>query len=123
MSAVGSLPTLVVEALASVCLSWTAWKAYRSRGQPSADPFLLLSATLAAWAISSIGATVVNVATVGVLELFFDVVQFGALLFLPVLDCLCTQLHWPRNHGDTEADRVAVRHRVAGGGRRGRPRQ
>lgn len=84
MSAVGSLPTLVVEALASVCLSWTAWKAYRSRGQPSADPFLLLSATLAAWAVSSIGATVVNVATVGILELFFDVVQFGALLFLPV---------------------------------------
>jgi len=84
MSAVGSLPTLVVGALASVCLSWTAWKAYRSRGQPSADPFLLLSATLAAWAASLIGATVVNVATVGILELFFDVVQFGALLFLPV---------------------------------------
>jgi len=84
MSAVGSLPTLVIEALASVCLSWTAWKAYQSREQPSAGPFLLLSATLAAWAVSSIGATVVNVATVDFLKLFFDVVQFGALLFLPV---------------------------------------
>jgi PAS domain S-box-containing protein len=45
---------------------------------------VLLSITLTVWAVSSLGATVVSVATVRVLESLFDLVQFGSLLFLPV---------------------------------------
>jgi signal transduction histidine kinase len=65
-------------------LYWTTWRAYQSRDQPSAEPFLVLSITLTVWAVSSLGVTVVSVATVRVLESLFDLVQFGALLFLPV---------------------------------------
>jgi signal transduction histidine kinase len=79
-----TLTTLVLKALASALLCWTTWRAYRSRDQPSAEPFLVLSITLTVWAVSSLGATVVSVATVRVLESLFDLVQFGALLFLPV---------------------------------------
>ena len=79
-----TLSALVLKPLASALLSWTAWRAYRSRDQPSAEPFLALSTTLTVWAVSSLGATVVSVATVRFLESLFDVVQFGALLFLPV---------------------------------------
>jgi len=79
-----TLTTLVLRTLASALLSWTTWRAYRSRDQPSAEPFLVLSITLTAWAVSSLGATVVSVATVRFLESLVDVVQFGALLFLPV---------------------------------------
>jgi len=79
-----TLTTLVLKALASALLWWTTWRAYRSRDQPSAEPFLVLSITLTVWAVSSLGTTVVGVATVRSLESLFDVVQFGALLFLPV---------------------------------------
>ncbi|QGX93720.1 PAS domain-containing protein [Haloplanus rallus] len=79
-----TLTTLVLKALASALLCWTTWRASRSRDQPSAEPFLVLSITLTVWAASSLGATVVGVATVRFLESLFDVVQFGALLFLPV---------------------------------------
>jgi signal transduction histidine kinase len=65
-------------------LCWTTWRAYRFRDQPSAEPFLILSITLTVWAVSSLGVTIVSVATVRFLESLFDVVQFGALLFLPV---------------------------------------
>jgi len=58
--------------------------AYRSKEQPSAGPFLVLSTTLTIWAVSSLGATVVSVATVNLLEPIFDLARFGALLFLPV---------------------------------------
>ena len=84
MISVMTLTTLVLKALASALLCWTTWRAYRSRDQPSAEPFLVLSITLTVWAVSSLGATVVSVATVRFLESLFDVVQFGALLFLPV---------------------------------------
>jgi len=84
MISVMTLTTLVLKALASALLCWTTWRAYRSRDQPSAEPFLVLSTTLTVWAVSSLGATVVSVATVRFLESLFDVVQFGALLFLPV---------------------------------------
>ncbi|WP_318570696.1 ATP-binding protein [Salinigranum marinum] len=79
-----TLTTLVLKTLASALLCWTTWRAYRSRDQPSAEPFLVLSITLTVWAVSSLGTTVVSVATVRFLESLFDVVQFGALLFLPV---------------------------------------
>ncbi|RCU44200.1 PAS domain-containing protein [Haloplanus salinus] len=79
-----TLTTLVLRTLASALLCWTTWRAYRSRDQPSAEPFLVLSITLTVWAVSSLGATVVSVATVRFLESLVDVVQFGALLFLPV---------------------------------------
>ena len=84
MISVMTLTTLVLKALASALVCWTTWRAYRSRDQPSAEPFLVLSTTLTVWAVSSLGATVVSVATVRFLESLFDVVQFGALLFLPV---------------------------------------
>ena len=79
-----TLAALVLEPLASALLCWTAWRAYRSRDQPSAEPFLVLSATLTVWAGSSFGDTVAGVAPVGFLAPLFDVLQFGALLFLPV---------------------------------------
>ena len=79
-----TLTTLVLRTLASALLYWTTWRAYRSRNQPSAEPFLVLSITLTVWAVSSLGATIVSVATVRFLESLVDVVQFGALLFLPV---------------------------------------
>jgi PAS domain S-box-containing protein len=84
MSLAPTLTAAVLNALASVLLSWTTWKAYRSREQPSADPFLVLSATLTLWAVFSLGATVVGAASVSVLESLFDLVRLGALLFLPV---------------------------------------
>ena len=79
-----TLTTLVLRTLASTLLCWTTWRGYRYRDQPSAEPFLVLSITLTVWAVSSLGATVVSVATVRFLESLVDVVQFGALLFLPV---------------------------------------
>jgi len=84
MVSVTTLLTLVLEALASVILCRTTWRAYRSREQPSAEPFAVLSATLTVWAVSSLGATVVSAVTVQFLEPAFDVAQFGALLFLPI---------------------------------------
>jgi signal transduction histidine kinase len=84
MDPITTLTTLVLDTLAAVLLSWTTLRAYRSKEQPNADPFLVLSATLTVWVVSSLGATVVGVATVRFLEPLFDVVQFGALLLLPV---------------------------------------
>ena len=79
-----TLTPLILRTLASALLCWATWRAYRSRDQPSAEPFLVLSITLTVWAISSLGATVVSVATVPFFESLFELVQFGALLFLPV---------------------------------------
>jgi PAS domain S-box-containing protein len=84
MGPVTTLTTLVLKTLAAVLLGWTAWRASRSRQQPSADPFVLLVATLTLWAVCSFGAAVPGVATVSLLEAFFDLVRLGAILFLPV---------------------------------------
>ena len=84
MGPVTTLTTLVLKTLAAVLLGWTAWRASRSRQQPSADPFVLLVATLTLWAVCSFGAAVPGVATVSLLEAFFDLARLGAILFLPV---------------------------------------
>jgi len=84
MDLVATLASLVLNTLAAVVLSWTTWEAYQSREQPSADPFLVLSSTLAVWAVASLGATVASVATVRFLEPVVDLARFGALSFLPV---------------------------------------
>jgi PAS domain S-box-containing protein len=79
-----TLATLVLDTVAVVLLSRTAWQASRSRAQPSADPFLVLSTTLTVWAGASLGATVVDAVAVRSLESALGVVQFGALAVLPV---------------------------------------
>jgi signal transduction histidine kinase len=84
MGLVTTLTTLVLEALAVTLLSRTTWRACRSREQPSAGPFLVLSTTLTVWAVASLGVTVVSVTTVRFLEPLFNVARFGTLLFLPV---------------------------------------
>ncbi|WP_257629056.1 hypothetical protein [Haloplanus salinarum] len=76
--------TLVRTAPASVLLSWTSWRAYRSGAQPNADPFLLLVTTLTLRAVLSLEATAIEVATVGFLEPFFDVARLGTVSLLPV---------------------------------------
>lgn len=55
MAPVTTLTTLVLKTLAAVLPGWTA---SRSRQQPSADPFVLLVATLALRAVCSFGAAV-----------------------------------------------------------------
>ena len=79
-----TLTTPILKTLASGLLCWTTWRTYRSRDRPSAEPFLVFSMTLTIWAVASLGATVVSVVTVRFLEPVFKILQFGALLFLPV---------------------------------------
>ncbi|WP_299335049.1 ATP-binding protein [Haloplanus sp.] len=79
-----TLTTPTLKTLASALLCWTTWRTYRSRGRPSAEPFLVFSMTLTVWAVASLGATVVSVVSVRFLRPVFNVLQFGALLFLPV---------------------------------------
>ena len=81
MVSVITLSTIVLKTLASILLCWTTWMAYQSRDQPSAEPFLVLSSTMTVWAVFSLGATVVSVRF---FESLLNLVQFGALLFLPV---------------------------------------
>lgn len=78
------LITLVLKALAVALLCRTTWMAYRSGGQPSAEPFVLLSATLTLWAGFSLGAAVPGVTAVSPLEAFFDLARLGSVLVLPV---------------------------------------
>ncbi|MFD1633507.1 ATP-binding protein [Haloplanus ruber] len=84
MSLATTLTTLVLDALASALLLWTTWRAYDSREQPNADPFLLLVTTLTLWAVFALGATIIGATGVKVLEPFFDIARFGTFSFLPI---------------------------------------
>ena len=79
-----TLTALVFDALASALLLWTAWRAYESREQPNADPFLLLVTTLTLWAVFELGATVINATGARFIEPFLDIARFGTFSFLPI---------------------------------------
>jgi len=83
MVPVTALSTLVLDALAAVLLGWTTWRAYQSREQPSATPFIALLVALTLWAGFSFGSELPGVATVSLLSSFFDLVQFGIALAIP----------------------------------------
>ena len=79
-----TLTDLLINALAAVLLLWTTWRTYRARAQPTAEPFLVLVITLALWAVFSLASTVMDVAAVGFLEVFFGLAGLGVMLVLPV---------------------------------------
>ncbi len=84
MVSVATVTALALKLPASVLLAWVTVRTYRSRERPSAEPFLLLSATLTLWAGLSLGATVPGVAGVSLVESVLDLTRLGAVLVLPV---------------------------------------
>jgi len=83
MDPVATLSTLALKAFASLLLGWTTWTAYQSREQPSATPFITLLATLALWAVFSLGSALPVVSTVSLLSSIFDLAQFATALAIP----------------------------------------
>ena len=83
MVPITTLSTLALDALASALLGWTTLRAYRSREQPSATPFILLLATLTLWAVFSLVSGLPGVSTVDPLSSTVELAQFGAALILP----------------------------------------
>ncbi|MFB6107626.1 MAG: ATP-binding protein [Haloplanus sp.] len=77
-----TLGALALDAVTAVFLGWTAWTAFKSREQPSAEPFIALLSTLTLWAVFSFGAELPGPSG-GLLSTIFSLGQWGAAIFVP----------------------------------------
>ncbi|MFC6865084.1 ATP-binding protein [Halomicroarcula sp. GCM10025817] len=83
MALVETLGLLALTAAAASLLGWTTVTAFRSREQPSAEPFIALLATLTLWAIFAFGAELPGISSEGLLATAFSLGQFGSALIIP----------------------------------------
>src|SRR6056297_3285022 len=83
MALLETLGSLVLNAAAASLLGWTTSTAFRSREQPSAEPFIALLATLTLWAIFAFGSELPGVSSGNLLATVFSLGQFGTALIIP----------------------------------------
>ncbi|NLV13965.1 ATP-binding protein [Haloarcula argentinensis] len=83
MALLETLGTLTLNAVAAILLGWTAWTAFQSREQPSAEPFIALLATLTLWAVFAFGSELPIVSSGGLLSTVFSLGQVGTALLIP----------------------------------------
>jgi len=83
MALLETLGALACNAVAAILLGWTAWTAFQSREQPSAEPFIVLLATLMLWAVFAFGSELPAVSSDGPLSTIFSLGQFGIALVIP----------------------------------------
>ncbi|WEL27314.1 ATP-binding protein [Haloferax volcanii] len=78
-----TLGSLALNAVAASLLGWTTLTAFRSREQPSAEPFIALLATLTLWSIFAFGAELRGVSSGDLLATVFSLGQLGSALIIP----------------------------------------
>lgn len=83
MALLETLGALTLNAVAAILLGWTAWTAFQSREQPSAEPFIALLATLTLWAVFAFGSELPIVSSGGLLSTVFSLGQVGTALIIP----------------------------------------
>jgi hypothetical protein len=83
MTLLATLSALALNAVAASLLGWTAWTAFQSREQPSAEPFSALLATLTLWAVLAFGSNLPGPASGTLLSTILDVARFGTALVIP----------------------------------------
>src|SRR6056297_3353646 len=104
MALLETLGSLALNAIAASLLGWTTVTAFRSREQPSAEPFIALLATLTLWAIFAFGSELSGVSSGDLLATVFSLGKVGLALIIPgiwTIYALCytgrgTGLTWKR---------------------------
>jgi len=83
MALLETLGSLTLNAAAASLLGWTTLTAFRSREQPSAEPFIALLATLTLWAIFAFGSELSGVSSGDLLATVFSLGKVGSALIIP----------------------------------------
>jgi signal transduction histidine kinase len=79
----GTLAAVALDGAAAALLGWTTWAAFRARERPSARVFLVLIATLTAWALVALGMELAAVSPVQAVSGWLELASFGLGVVVP----------------------------------------